>query len=76
MPYEIVGVLLRDIIATVAFVATGLFDRAVSVPARASGKAVTVAQLITLVAFLTDSSQLRPMRLGHPAVGHLCHLGL
>ena len=67
--YEIAGVLLRDIIATVAFITTGLFGRAVAVPARAGGKAVTVAQLITLVAFLTDSSRLRPMAWATAAVG-------
>jgi phosphatidylglycerophosphate synthase len=60
-PYEIVGVLLRDIVATVAFVATFLSHRPRAIPARAGGKAVTVAQVLTLVAFLTDSSLLRPM---------------
>ena len=37
--YEIVGVLIRDIIATVAFFATAIFGHAVAVPARLGGKA-------------------------------------
>jgi phosphatidylglycerophosphate synthase len=59
--YEIVGVLLRDIVATIAFVATFLSHRPRAIPARAGGKAVTVAQMLTLLAFLTDSQLLRPM---------------
>ncbi|MBA3259086.1 MAG: CDP-alcohol phosphatidyltransferase family protein [Gemmatimonadales bacterium] len=60
-PYEIAGVLLRDIVATVAFASTLLSHRPRAIPARAGGKAVTVAQMLTLVAFLTDSQLLRPM---------------
>jgi phosphatidylglycerophosphate synthase len=60
-PYEIVGVLLRDIVATIAFVATVLSRRPRAIPARAGGKAVTVAQVLTLVAFLTGSTLLQPM---------------
>lgn len=59
--YEITGVLLRDIVATGAFVWTSLSGRAMSIPARLGGKAVTVAQVLTLVAFLTDSPLLRPL---------------
>ena len=59
--YEIVGVLLRDIVATVAFVATIYSKRPRAIPARAGGKAVTVAQVLTLVAFLTGSPLLQPM---------------
>ena len=59
--YEIVGVLLRDIVATVAFVATLFSHRPRAIPARAGGKAVTVAQMLTLLAFLLDSHFLRPM---------------
>jgi phosphatidylglycerophosphate synthase len=59
--YEIVGVLLRDIAATVAFVVTLLSHRPRAIPARSSGKAVTVAQILTLVAFLLDSPYLRPI---------------
>ncbi len=60
-PLEIVGVLLRDIVATVAFVATVFSHRPRAIPARAGGKAVTVAQVLTLVAFLTGSALLQPM---------------
>jgi phosphatidylglycerophosphate synthase len=60
-PYEILGVLLRDVVATIAFVATFFSRRPRAIPARAGGKAVTVAQVLTLLAFLTDSPHLRPM---------------
>jgi cardiolipin synthase len=60
-PYEIIGVLLRDIVATVAFVATFFSDQPRAIPARWSGKAVTVAQILTLVAFLLSSPYLRPI---------------
>ena len=59
--YEIVGVLLRDIVATVAFVATVYSKRPRAIPARAGGKAVTVAQVLTLAAFLAGSTLLQPM---------------
>ena len=59
--YEIAAVLLRDIVATVAFVTTFLSRRPRAIPARAGGKAVTVAQVLTLVAFLLNSPLLRPM---------------
>jgi cardiolipin synthase len=60
-PLEIVGVLLRDIVATVAFLATVFSHRPRAIPARAGGKAVTVAQMLTLAAFLTGSTLLQPM---------------
>jgi len=59
--YEIVGVLLRDIVATVAFAATFLSHEPRAIPARLSGKAVTTAQILTLVAFLMNSPYLRPI---------------
>jgi phosphatidylglycerophosphate synthase len=59
--YEIIAVLLRDIVATVAFVTTLVSRRPRAIPARPGGKAVTVAQMMTLVAFLFDSPLLRPM---------------
>lgn len=59
--YEIAAVLLRDIVATAAFLTTFLFHRPRAIPARPGGKAVTVAQVLTLVAFLLDSPLLRPM---------------
>ncbi len=60
-PYEIVGVLLRDIVATIAFLATIFSHRPRAIPARAGGKAVTVAQVLTLLAFLADSPRLREL---------------
>ncbi len=59
--YEIAGVLLRDAVASVAFFLTTFSGRAMAIPARFGGKAVTVAQVLTLVAFLTDSTLLRPL---------------
>jgi CDP-diacylglycerol--glycerol-3-phosphate 3-phosphatidyltransferase len=68
-PYEIGAVLLRDIVATVAFVATMVSQRPRAIPARAGGKAVTVGQTLTLLAFLTGSTLLRPMAWATAAVG-------
>ena len=68
-PYEVVGVLLRDIVATVAFALTIYSHRPRAIPARAGGKAVTVAQVLTLVAFLTDSPLLQPMAWATGAIG-------
>jgi phosphatidylglycerophosphate synthase len=59
--YEIAAVLLRDFVAAVAFVTTFLSHQPRAIPARPGGKAVTVAQVLTLVAFLLDSPLLRPM---------------
>jgi len=52
--YELIGVLLRDILAVLAFMATWMLRRPVALPARAGGKAVTIAQLLTLVAAVAD----------------------
>jgi cardiolipin synthase len=52
--YELVGVLLRDILAVLGFLATWLLHRPVALPARAGGKAVTILQLLTLVAAIAD----------------------
>ncbi len=52
--YELIGVLLRDILAVLGFLATWVLRRPVAVPARAGGKAVTIAQLLTLVAAIID----------------------
>jgi phosphatidylglycerophosphate synthase len=57
--YELVGVLLRDILAVLGFVATWLLRKPVALPARAGGKAVTIAQLLTLVAAIAESSYVR-----------------
>jgi CDP-diacylglycerol--glycerol-3-phosphate 3-phosphatidyltransferase/cardiolipin synthase len=67
--YEVVGVLLRDIVATVAFAITALSRRATAIPARLGGKAVTVGQLLTLLAFLLDSPLLHELVWATAAVG-------
>ena len=66
--YEIAGLLLRDLVATVAFVVVSVRGRAASIPARAGGKAVTVAQVATLLAFLLDAELLRPLAWATAAV--------
>jgi CDP-diacylglycerol--glycerol-3-phosphate 3-phosphatidyltransferase/cardiolipin synthase len=59
--FEIVAVLLRDIVALFAFLTTVVLGRPTTLPARAGGKAVTVCQLLTLGAFLTGSDLIQPM---------------
>ena len=59
--YELVGVLLRDLLAILGFVATWLLRRPVALPARAGGKAVTIAQLLTLVAAIAESPLVHPL---------------
>lgn len=66
--YEIIGVLLRDIVATIAFAATLVSHQPRAIPARSSGKAVTIAQILALVAFLLDSPYLRPIAWATTAV--------
>ena len=68
-PYEVAGVLLRDLWAGAAFVGTIILHRPVTIPARHGGKAVTVAQVLTLVAFLAGSPLLRPLAWATAAVG-------
>lgn len=59
--YELLGVLMRDLLAALGFLGTWLLRRPVALPARAGGKAVTVAQLLTLVAFIAGSPLVRPL---------------
>ena len=59
--YELAGVLLRDILAVLGFLGTWLLRRPVALPARAGGKAVTVAQILTLVAYTAGSTLVRPL---------------
>lgn len=59
--WEIAGVLLRDILAVLGGLAVWLWRRPVSLPARAGGKAVTVGQVLTLVAFVAESPLVRPL---------------
>jgi phosphatidylglycerophosphate synthase len=67
-PLEIVGVLLRDLVALFAFLTTAVRGRPTTLPARAGGKAVTVAQALTLVAFLADSPLVRRLAWATAAV--------
>jgi len=57
--YELIGVLLRDLVAALGFVATWILRRPTALPARAGGKAVTIAQLLTLVAAIAESPHVR-----------------
>jgi phosphatidylglycerophosphate synthase len=59
--YEVAGVVSRDLVASVAFFYTALIGRPAAIPARLGGKAVTLGQFLTLLAFLTDSSLVRPV---------------
>lgn len=66
--YEVVALLIRDIVASVAFFITVATARATTVPARAGGKAVTLLQLLTLLAFVLGSAFLRPLAWATAAV--------
>ncbi len=66
--WEIVAVLSRDIAATLAFLITVLVKRPAAIPARVSGKLVTIGQLLVLLAFLVDSWLLRPIAWGTGAI--------
>ena len=68
-PIEIVGVLTRDIVAALAFLGAWIGRRPATLPARAGGKAVTVCQLLTLVAFIADSPLVRPLAWATAAIG-------
>ncbi|HEY6208693.1 MAG TPA: CDP-alcohol phosphatidyltransferase family protein [Gemmatimonadales bacterium] len=68
-PIEILGVLARDIVAGLGWLGTLVLRRPVALPARAGGKAVTVLQLLTLVAFIEESSFVRPLAWATAAVG-------
>jgi len=68
-PIEILGVLARDLVAALGSVGGWLLRRPVALPARAGGKAVTVLQLLTLVAFIAESPLVRPLAWATAAVG-------
>ncbi|MFN2571575.1 MAG: CDP-alcohol phosphatidyltransferase family protein [Gemmatimonadales bacterium] len=59
--YDVAGVLLRDLLTVLGFLATLLLRRPIALPARAGGKAVTIAQLCTLVAAIVDARYARPL---------------
>jgi hypothetical protein len=60
-PFEIAGVLLRDIVAPLGYLLSMAFKRDFAMPARAGGKAVTVGQSLTLCAWLLESPYLEPL---------------
>lgn len=60
-PLEVLGVLLRDILTPLGYLASVIARRPFSTPARAGGKAVTVGQSLTLCAWLLESPLLRPL---------------
>ena len=59
--YEVVAVLARDIVATIAFVSTVATGRATAVPARVGGKVVTVLQMLTLIVFVLNWPHLQSL---------------
>jgi CDP-diacylglycerol--glycerol-3-phosphate 3-phosphatidyltransferase/cardiolipin synthase len=59
--YEVAAALVRDIVASVAFFVTAIRGTPTAIPARPGGKAVTIGQMLTLLAFLVDSALLRPL---------------
>lgn len=59
--WELVLVLSRDIVAGLAVLGVWLLGRPMTLPARAGGKAVTVCQLLTLVAYIAESPLVRPL---------------
>lgn len=60
-PLEVAGVLLRDILALLGYLASVALRRPFTVPARAGGKLVTTGQSLTLFAWLMGSSYLEPL---------------
>ena len=67
-PLEVLGVLARDLTAAIAFLVTLVLRRPASIPARLGGKAVTIGQLLTLLAFVLGSLLLRPLAWATAAV--------
>ena len=53
--WELFAVLLRDIVALLSLLTVSVIGRPTALPSRAGGKAVTVAQILTLVAFVAGS---------------------
>ena len=61
-PFEVAGVLFRDVVAPAGYLTSVIARRPFRVPpARVGGKAVTVGQTLTLFAWLFDSSLLKPL---------------
>lgn len=60
-PLEVLAVVIRDLVASVAFFITVARRRSTAIPARAGGKVVTLLQLLTLLAFVLESGYLQPL---------------
>jgi phosphatidylglycerophosphate synthase len=67
-PLEIIAALSRDIVAVIAFAGVAILRRPVALPARAGGKAVTVCQVLTLIALIAGSPLARPLAWATAAV--------
>ena len=59
--FEILAALLRDIVAFLSLITVSIRGRPTALPARAGGKAVSIAQVLVLVAFVADSDLIRPL---------------
>jgi len=68
-PLEILAVLARDIVAALGYAGSWLLRRPTALPARAGGKAVTVLQLVTLVACFARSPLAHRVAWATAAVG-------
>jgi phosphatidylglycerophosphate synthase len=66
--WETAAVVSRDVAMTVAFLVTLALRRPAAIKARLAGKILTIGQLLVLLAFLLDSSALRPLAWGTGAV--------
>ncbi len=53
--WEMLAVLLRDIVALLSLLTVLVMGKPTTLPSRAGGKAVTVGQILTLVAFVAGS---------------------
>lgn len=60
-PVEVLGVLGRDVVAVLGSLVRWMLKRPIALPARAGGKAVTVAQMATLIAAVVLSPMVRPL---------------
>jgi CDP-diacylglycerol--glycerol-3-phosphate 3-phosphatidyltransferase/cardiolipin synthase len=68
-PVAVLGILARDVVIVAAAVIRWVLQRPAAVPARAGGKAVTVAQTATLVAAVLLSPLVRPLAWLTTAIG-------
>jgi phosphatidylglycerophosphate synthase len=53
--WGMLAVLLRDVVALLSLITASVMGRPTALPSRAGGKAVTVVQILTLVAFVAGS---------------------